>query len=956
MNDEKEIVDGIEPMKSDSYSMRKLESRTTLELLRGETGSKRTDSLTMAVNEEIDVIAKEFTDYQLQKIIQNRNKFDGYLHFFYLFNRKDPIERDSLLKLLAKRHEGVIHFYLPQLCQLALNRTNEKDLYAVEPSPFVEFMSSKSANSIHLALKAEWQFRAIAEDDAMAPEHKIAVSYTEKIEDAVVNAEVQRISNLNKGISMENQRLNVKSMSSGRLNLVRSGSKCSIEGPSPQMLEPNLRIRVIKHLPHESDIPEEPSLPNSWGANRTMGKIPFKTMNNLFIDSIWDKMEHPVETCKKLKTHAIDPDLICWLSKAIRCDYLGLIGKFCAHLIEISDNLAKEPDRSGRLEIATKCFQNINHWIFCRRSIVAACELTFSMKGFCIPMDRIGPDPEIWKESGKELKTEWDNRVVEVVNNPDWEEGSIQTKPNAVQILKIAAKECRVLSSAKRAPYLLVMETGDLDEDLRDLVTVRPGDDDSEYMEENDDDSVPILERIVKPPNPTFADIGLGTTRENLPQRPYCWRDLYVYECVLADIQGYNLYVPSTVNSTVQKEDIEEARGLLEKEVSPEDVQNPFVKACLIDLLKPEPPLDAIRRSLRLHPAGCDKNSKPKPISETRRLSALGETKPVDPNEQFILPISGINKEFALPAEHTPATWAPHVRQKLWGETWHEKRRRLQTESPYGRLESWDLAGVLVKGGDDLRQEFLAQQLIRVFRAIFGETGVPLWVRPYEILVTGHDSGIMEYVPDSQSFGALKQSFGNESFARCFEAAFADKLEKAQLNFVKSHAAYSLISYILNVKDRHNGNLLLLRSGHCIHIDFGFMLSSAPGNNFANMVAGGAFENSPFKLTQEIMDIIGGQESEMFDYFKRLLIYGFLQIRKNAERIMLLVEMMMTNYKMPCFCDNPEKALQEMQDRFMLNIGDESCIQNIQTLILQSINNWRSVQYDYYQKQWNKIW
>jgi len=951
MNDDTGNNEGIEPVNSESITL--IESRTT-QKFKYERLGKSTDSFATAGNEEIDSIAKEFTDYQLQKIIQNRNKFDGYLHFFYLFNRKDPIERDSLLKLLAKRHEGVIHFYLPQLCQLALHRTNEKDLYAVEPSPFVEFMSSKSANSIHLALKAEWQFRAIAEDDICAPEHKIAVSYTEKIEDAVVNAEVQRISNLNKGMaSGENRLLDVKSMSSGRLKLVRSGSKCSIEDPSPQMLEPNLRIRVIKNLPHKSDIPEEPSLPNSWGANKTMGKIPFKSINNVFIDSIWDKMEHPVETCKKLKTHAIDPDLICWLSKAIRCDYLGLIGKFCAHLIEISDNLAKEPYRSGRLEIATKCFQNINHWIFCRRSIVAACELTFSMKGFCIPMDRIGPDPEIWKESGKELRTEWDNRVVEVVNNPDWEEGSIQTKPNAVQILKIATKECRVLSSAKRAPYLLVMETGDLDEDLRDLVTVRPGDtDDSDY---SDDESVPILDRKVRPSSPIVADIGLGTTRDNFPQRSYCWKDLYVYECVLADIQGYNLYVPSTLNSTVQREDVEEAKALQEEGVPPEDVQNVFVKACLIDLLHPEPPLDAIRRSLRLFPLGCDKNSKPRPTKTTRRLSALGESRPVDLNP-IISPISGINKEFTMPAGYTPATWAPHVRQKLWGETWHEKRRRLKTESPYGRLESWDLAGVLVKGGDDLRQEFLAQQLIRVFRAIFGETGVPLWVRPYEILVTGHDSGIMEFVPDSQSFGALKQSFGNESFARCFEAAFADKLEKAQLNFVKSHAAYSLISYILNVKDRHNGNLMLLRSGHCIHIDFGFMLSSAPGNNFANMVAGGAFENSPFKLTQEIMDIIGGQESEMFDYFKRLLIYGFLQIRKNAERIMLLVEMMMTNYKMPCFCDNPEKALQEMQDRFMLNIGDESCIQNIQTLILQSINNWRSVQYDYYQKQWNKIW
>lgn len=54
-------------------------------------------------------------------------------------------------------------------------------------------------------------------------------------------------------------------------------------------------------------------------------------------------------------------------------------------------------------------------------------------------------------------------------------------------------------------------------------------------------------------------------------------------------------------------------------------------------------------------------------------------------------------------------------------------------------------------------------------------------------------------------------------------------VHEAKKKFTQSLSAYSLVMYFLQVKDRHNGNIMLHRDGKILHIDFGFLLSNAPG-------------------------------------------------------------------------------------------------------------------------------
>lgn len=292
---------------------------------------------------------------------------------------------------------------------------------------------------------------------------------------------------------------------------------------------------------------------------------------------------------------------------------------------------------------------------------------------------------------------------------------------------------------------------------------------------------------------------------------------------------------------------------------------------------------------------------------------------------------------------------AQKARKMIWGEPWIKKKLRIREKSLYSALPSWCLRQMIVKGGDDIRQELLASQLITQFKWIFDQApGINLYLRPIEVLITGARSGFIEMVPNSISIDRLKQKYPDNTLGEIFQIAFGDRLFTAKRNFTESIAAYSLVCYFLQVRDRHNANLLLDRDGHIIHIDFGFMLSNSPGNI--------AFETSPFKLTQEFLDVMDGEQSEQYQYFCTLLIRGFLEARRHVERISTIIQMQMLNSNLPCFSGKPcETIIQDLEERFFRGMPDDACIEQIHQLIDNSVNNWRTRQYDNFQKWSNGI-
>ena len=133
-----------------------------------------------------------------------------------------------------------------------------------------------------------------------------------------------------------------------------------------------------------------------------------------------------------------------------------------------------------------------------------------------------------------------------------------------------------------------------------------------------------------------------------------------------------------------------------------------------------------------------------------------------------------------------------------------------------------------------------------------------------------------------------------------------------------------------------------------MHIDFGFLLTNAPGKGLN-------FEKAPFKLTDEFVDVMGGLDSSHFKKFRQKLIEGFKAIQKKAEHLICLVEMMIVSQKeLECFKAGRERVINELRHRLFpyqnTKMTKAECTEYIDDLISSSYNNWRTRVYDNFQK------
>ncbi|XP_067102531.1 phosphatidylinositol 4-phosphate 3-kinase C2 domain-containing subunit beta [Osmerus mordax] len=216
-----------------------------------------------------------------------------------------------------------------------------------------------------------------------------------------------------------------------------------------------------------------------------------------------------------------------------------------------------------------------------------------------------------------------------------------------------------------------------------------------------------------------------------------------------------------------------------------------------------------------------------------------------------------------------------------------------QTLDPRG-----DNVNVIFKSGDDLRQDMLTLQIIRVMNKIWIQEGLDMRMVIFRCFSTGRGRGMVEMIPQADTLRKIQGehgvtgSFKDRPLADWLQKhnPTEDEYEKAVENFIYSCAGCCVATYILGICDRHNDNIMLRTSGHMFHIDFGKFLGHA--QMFGNIKR----DRAPFVFTSDMAYVINGGDkpSSRFHDFVDLCCEAYNLIRKHTHLFLNLLGLMLS--------------------------------------------------------------
>lgn len=250
---------------------------------------------------------------------------------------------------------------------------------------------------------------------------------------------------------------------------------------------------------------------------------------------------------------------------------------------------------------------------------------------------------------------------------------------------------------------------------------------------------------------------------------------------------------------------------------------------------------------------------------------------------------------------------------------------------------------IIFKHGDDLRQDMLTLQMIRIMDKLWKDEGYDFRMIPYQCLSTDQNVGLIEVVRNASTIANI-QKLHNSSATSAFKkgSLFAwikehnktqESLRRAVENFTLSCAGYCVATYVLGVADRHSDNIMIKANGELFHIDYGHILGKFKEK------FGIKRERVPFVLTHDFVHVITHghrRKATAFNRFQEYCERAFLILRRQGSLMISLFAMMLTT-GMPELTS--EKDLDYLRDALVLDYSEADALAHFRAKFEEALNN-----------------
>ena len=250
---------------------------------------------------------------------------------------------------------------------------------------------------------------------------------------------------------------------------------------------------------------------------------------------------------------------------------------------------------------------------------------------------------------------------------------------------------------------------------------------------------------------------------------------------------------------------------------------------------------------------------------------------------------------------------------------------------------------MIYKNGDDLRQDMLTLQVIKVMDKIWKDEGLDLRLNAYGCVATDFKVGLIEVVKKAQTIANIQKMKAAKVMSAIKKGSLLSWLEEhnreegslsaAIEEFTLSCAGHCVASYVLGIADRHSDNIMVRTNGQLFDIDFGHILGKFKEK------FGIRRERVPFVLANDFVHVIthGDKKPGQFDVFQNCCEQAFMALRRKGHLIISLFSLMLASGIAEI---SSGEDLQYLSETLVLQMTEEEALKHFRSKFQEARKNW----------------